>query len=569
MKAHIRQNREAEIPNMSSGGGVTEQVFGLDFLTEHKMKPWWETVHGYLLATAITSSALIVYFTTSGQQVDCLPMTKNSSYYSDSQVNLLNGYCTGQIPWFALYSGVLNFVASSSVLVASNVWLSHPDVIDAFRTFMKAANIINGLYSRSKKLNQMAITPVFSEYGEEFELRKACLLLWSHRNRVHRLYWIRNIIVICLTVLASIATTTVSMMMIGLVTDPHFNCTLSKEEFREAMFSGSDYFCSYNHAQTLFPFVLLCAVSFIGQVFALAIAIFKLRPLRFTSCEMATFSDGFLQAKAYCHFMKVFWKNASPVDSQRFAGLLDYIFSLDAITSMVRFIPKAITNLHTNNVENEYQPVYETAKYRYQPITNSDLTYVELYVYMHRNGGNNALSMLHKLYEDRDASMEYNDILEALTKVEFTDWNDDAKNFVKASARKRCWDLLVCILNGYKNSNITTTPYLAKLKCGLYNFNLMDRMEENGYGCNVLYYALRKEEGNSEFKFNAVSHILSCTKGSAKLVVYTESAIMSAEEFVLFQYERDPTFSEELKLQLLFMIRAAEDSDFKFAASNA
>lgn len=552
---------------MTSGGGITEQVFGFDLLTEQKMKPWWETVHGYLLATTITISGILVYFTSTGQQVDCLPTTQNASHYTDSQINLVNGYCTGQIPWYALYAGMLNFLAASFILVASNVWLSHPDVIDAFRTFVKAANIINGLHSRSNKLNQMAVTPVFAEYGEGFELRKACLLLWSQQNRIQRLYMIRNIIVIGLTLSASVITLTVSIMLTSLVNNPHYECQLTEEETRAAMLRGRYYFCSYSHANIIFPFVLLCGLAFIGQVFALTIAIFKLRWKPFASCDMTTFSDEFLQAKACCYFMKTFWTNASPVDSQRFAGLLDYIFSPDAITSMVRYIPQAITNTFTapTTAENPSLTPYNGPTYGFEAIPNPDLVYVELYVHMHRHGGNNALSRLYKLFEDRDSGVGYRDIREAMAKVKFTDWNDDAKNFIKAAGKKKHWDLLVCILNAYKYSN-PITPYPEKMKCGLYDFNLTDRPTEKGLGYNVLYYALRKEEGESDFKFNAIKHILACIKGDNKLTVYTERFVMSAEEFVSFQYEGDPTFTEELKLQLLIMIKSAEDSNYKFAA---
>lgn len=138
-----------------------------DVLSKHNMKPWFETVCGYLNGALLAISLLMFYQT--DNSILCTPSTY-SAEYTTVVADIVNELCKENTSLFYIIDfDAWNLMFSVALYILSNWWLAVPYVT-------KLCPIINELQNELNDAAEVKAIAYLTQPGSAQELKKQMTL---------------------------------------------------------------------------------------------------------------------------------------------------------------------------------------------------------------------------------------------------------------------------------------------------------------------------------------------------------------------------------------------------------
>jgi len=164
---------------------AAETLGWTDLLSNHNIKPWWETLRSLILvAMTLNTTFMLIYAKDIG--VSCVPVANVT--YGAAQSKYIEAIFGWELLRMVRILVWLSVLATGLMFVASNYWLYWPSVGDAVIRFSKALDLHNDLHAALPSLESAVTTPNKQKTSEEGmkrrnQLRQFCTLLRSFMDK--------------------------------------------------------------------------------------------------------------------------------------------------------------------------------------------------------------------------------------------------------------------------------------------------------------------------------------------------------------------------------------------------
>jgi len=143
---------------------VAETLGCTDLLSNHNIKPWWETLRSLMLAAmTLNTTFMLIYGKDIG--VSCVPV--GNVTYGAAQSKYIEAIFGWELLRMVRILVWLCVLATGLMFVVSNYWLYWPIVGDAVIRFSKALDMHNDLHAALPSLESAVTTPNKQKSSEE------------------------------------------------------------------------------------------------------------------------------------------------------------------------------------------------------------------------------------------------------------------------------------------------------------------------------------------------------------------------------------------------------------------
>ena len=134
---------------------AAETLGWTDLLSNHNIKPWWETLRSLILvAMTLNTTFMLIYAKDIG--VSCVPVANVT--YGAAQSKYIETIFGWELLMMVCIPVWLSVLSTGLMFVASNYWLYWPSVGDAIIRFSKALDLHNDLHAALTSLESAVTT---------------------------------------------------------------------------------------------------------------------------------------------------------------------------------------------------------------------------------------------------------------------------------------------------------------------------------------------------------------------------------------------------------------------------